>query len=370
MSYAFDSRANGYGRGEGVSAIVIKPLCDAVRDGDPIRAVIRETALNQDGKTPTLTSPSQEAQEQLIWSCYQKAGLNPLDTTYVEAHGTGTLAGDPVESGAIAKIFNQDRPAGQPLLIGSVKTNIGHTEAASGLAAVIKTVLALEKGCIPPTINFENRNEKIPLEKWGLKLPRRLEQWPPTKIRRASINNFGYGGTNAHVIVEEAGSNSPIMLSENGIGSNAIGFETEQWRLFTLSAKDEGGARAMAANLLQYLKVAKIQDEDHFLQQLAHTLGNRRSRFDWVISTPAINLLHLIDTLGSNELRFSRAAEVLRIGFCFTGQGAQWYAMGRELIDAYPVFKGTLIEQDQYLKEFGAEWSLIGRWASSLDDEA
>jgi acyl transferase domain-containing protein len=226
-SYAFDSRANGYGRGEGVATIVIKPLCDALRDNDPIQAVIRETALNQDGKTPTLTSPSQEAQEELIRTCYRNAGLDPLHTSYVEAHGTGTQAGDPVEAGAIGKVFGHGRPSDQPLYIGSVKTNIGHTEAASGLAAVIKAAMAVGKGYIPPSVNFEKPNAKVLLEQWKLKVsvpacdpelvtnsvqvPRNVEQWPLCDVRRASISNFGYGGTNAHVGDPQCSNNRMIQ---------------------------------------------------------------------------------------------------------------------------------------------------------------
>lgn len=196
-SYAFDSRANGYGRGEGVGTVVIKRLKDALADGDSIRAVIRETYLNQDGKTETITSPSQEAQEALMRECYRRAGLSPRDTQYFEAHGTGTPTGDPIEARAIAAVFGANRT--ESLRIGSVKTNIGHTEAASGLAGLIKVVLALEKGQIPPSANFDKPNPKLKLEEWGLKVATELEKWPVTgqAQRRASLNNFGYGGTNS-----------------------------------------------------------------------------------------------------------------------------------------------------------------------------
>jgi acyl transferase domain-containing protein len=168
--YSFDSRASGYGRGEGVAAVVLKPLNDAIRDGDPIRAVIAQTALNQDGKTQTITSPSQAAQEQLMRLCYEQANLDPGETAYVEAHGTGTKAGDPVEAGAIHEVFCKDRDRPQPLYLGSVKSNIGHLETASGFAAIIKVALALEKGLIPPSINFEEPNVNIPLAQWDLKV--------------------------------------------------------------------------------------------------------------------------------------------------------------------------------------------------------
>ena len=169
-SYAFDSRANGYGRGEGSATVIIKRLDDALRDGDPIRAIIRESGVNQDGKTETITTPSGEAQEALVRDCYRRAGLDPAQTAYFEAHGTGTPTGDPIEVAAIASVFKDSRIDDQPLRIGSVKTNIGHTETASGVAAIIKVALALEKGQIPPSINFEKPNAKLHLDEWKLKV--------------------------------------------------------------------------------------------------------------------------------------------------------------------------------------------------------
>jgi acyl transferase domain-containing protein len=168
--YSFDSRASGYGRGEGVAALILKPLHEAIHDGDPIRAVISQTTVNQDGKTPTITSPSQEAQEDLMRLCYKQANLDPGETAYVEAHGTGTKAGDPTEAGAIHAVFCRDRQRPHPLYMGSVKSNIGHLEPASGLAAIIKVALALQKGVIPPSINFEHGNASIPFEQWSLKV--------------------------------------------------------------------------------------------------------------------------------------------------------------------------------------------------------
>ena len=169
-SFAFDSRASGYGRGEGSATVIIKRLDDAIANGDPIRAVVRATALNQDGKTETITTPSQEAQSRLIAECYRRAGLDPAETTYFEAHGTGTPTGDPIEAGAVSSAFTKSRPADAPLLVGSVKTNIGHTETASGLASIIKVTLALEHGLIPPSVNLETLNPKIPFDEYRIKV--------------------------------------------------------------------------------------------------------------------------------------------------------------------------------------------------------
>ena len=166
----YDSRGSGYGRGEGAASLVLKPLDLAIRDGDNIRAIIRNSGSNQDGKTNGITFPSGEAQACLMRSVYQSAGLDPIDTAYVEAHGTGTAAGDPVEAEAIAKVFARRRELDNPLHVGSVKTNIGHLEAASGLAAIIKTIFALEEGLIPPNLHFEKPNKDIPLTEWKMKV--------------------------------------------------------------------------------------------------------------------------------------------------------------------------------------------------------
>lgn len=167
--YSFDSRANGYSRGEGVGVVLLKPLKKALADGNTIRGVIRASGVNQDGRTPGMTVPSKSAQEALIRSVYESAGLDLSDTDYVEGHGTGTAQGDPIEAGAIGAAW-QERISNAPLYIGAVKSNIGHLEGASGVAGVIKTVLALEKAVIPPNINFEKVNPKILPEEWNIKV--------------------------------------------------------------------------------------------------------------------------------------------------------------------------------------------------------
>ena len=173
-SYAFDHRAAGYGRGEGAACIVIKPLENALRDGDHIHSVIRQTAVNSDGKTDGITQPSGVAHERLIRYAYNEVNLDPFETDYVEAHGTGTQAGDPLELKAVGAVFGSTRTERNPVYVGSVKTNIGHLEAASGLAGVIKASLALQKGVIPPNINFERVSDKIPLQRYNLKASLRL----------------------------------------------------------------------------------------------------------------------------------------------------------------------------------------------------
>ena len=173
--YSFDDRGSGYGRGEGVACVVLKPLDKAVAAGDPIRAIVKGSCVNQDGKTPGLTNPSRSAQEDMIRTAYSKARLNPLDTAYVEAHGTGTPAGDPVEAAAISTIFREAKLSSSPVLVGSVKSNLGHLEATSGLAGILKAVLILEKGLIPPSINFEKTNKTVASQGSNIKVIFRID---------------------------------------------------------------------------------------------------------------------------------------------------------------------------------------------------
>lgn len=397
-SYAFDSRASGYGRGEGVATVVLKRLRDAIASGDVIRAVIRETMLNQDGKTETITTPSSTAQESLIRDCYYKAGLDPADTQYFEAHGTGTPAGDPIEISAVVGAFinepNNARLNGntklktrtEPLRIGSVKTNLGHTETTSGLASVIKVALALENGAIPPTVNFKKLNPKIGhLDEKQLKVATELESWPvtPDAVHRASINNFGYGGSNAHVIMENA---ETWLQQEGGIAQGApartlthdnhnkiprtvLEKETStpsSSKVLILSARDEQGCQRTVENVKLYLqnrldRSTATEDEEEILQQLVYTMGERRTLFPWV-SAHAIpcnqGISGVIEALGSAAFRPIRTSRRPRIGLVFTGQGAQWHAMGRELLGAYPAYKASIEEAAGYLAELGATWSL------------
>lgn len=168
--YTFDHRANGYSRGEGFGVLIVKRLADALKDGDTIRSIIRATGTNQDGKTPSVSQPNQDAQEKLIRDTYSSAGLDLKLTRYFEAHGTGTKVGDPIEVRAIASTFRCQRPRSEPLYIGALKTNIGHLEGASGVASLIKAIMVLEKGIIPPNLWFEKANSEIFEDEWNLKV--------------------------------------------------------------------------------------------------------------------------------------------------------------------------------------------------------
>ncbi|KAL9094755.1 MAG: hypothetical protein Q9165_003026, partial [Trypethelium subeluteriae] len=369
--YAFDSRANGYGRGEGVGTVIIKRLSDALAAGDPIRAIIRESALNQDGKSETITSPSQAAQIELMREAYRRANLNPNDTQYFEAHGTGTQTGDGIEARSIATVFGpKSTGRTKPLHIGSVKTFLGHTEAASGMAALIKVVLAMEKGQIPASINFDKPNPKLQLDKWGLKVVTELEPWPAEddEIRRASINNFGYGGTNSHVILEDARSFLPSPICPTRTKESKSSESKSE--VLIMHARDEQACQRMLSSVKEYLqaRISSTEDPERLIQDLAWTLSQRRTCFPsgWV-STHVVQwsgnekvLEQVVQCLDAPQFKPVRLPgdKVPRIGMVFTGQGAQWYAMGRELIEAYPLFRSALQEAERYLREFGADWSL------------
>ena len=372
--YAFDARAQGYGRGDGIAASVLKRLSTAISDGDAIRGLVRETAVNQDGYTPTLTAPSSKAQRSLIEATYARAGLDPLDTTVVEAHGTGTRAGDPVEAKAIGEAMNFGRE--KPLYVASVKTNLGHTEAALGLAAVIKMVMALEHRKIPPSLNFAKATPEIDLHRLGLvgmcgffflqttmftkpQIPTHLKPRVSKGPRGVSINNFGYGGTITHVIMEEAPAQSVTKCGQ-----------LPSHQLFLLSARQKHSAEQMAANLKTYIEASKQNFTDVSLfANLAYTLAERRTRFAWTVAVSASGPGELVPALESSTVHNSQSSDKsLLLGFVFNGQGAQWYAMGRELSTSYSAYKEKLEECDEIIQSFGAEWSIVLELERSKED--
>jgi len=197
----FDAKADGFGQGEGCGMVALKRLADAQRDGDPILAVIRGTAVNHDGHSRTVTTPNGPAQRAMLQQALDDGGIGPHEVGYIEAHGTGTSLGDPIEFLALARVLCQERD--QPLYIGSVKTNIGHLDSAAGIAGLMKIVLAVQHGLIPPQPNFDEPNPRIPWDQWPVQVPVEPTSWP-TERKLAGVSAFGMSGTNVHLIVEEA----------------------------------------------------------------------------------------------------------------------------------------------------------------------
>ncbi|KAH8698372.1 putative polyketide synthase [Talaromyces proteolyticus] len=386
-SKAFDASGDGYGRGEGVAVIMLKRVADAIADGDPIRAVIRGTSSNQDGRTKGMTLPSADAQEQLIQTAYRNAGLSMAETRYVEAHGTGTQAGDKTETEALSRTFSPHRTFSEPLILGSVKANIGHLEACAGLASIIKCVGILETGLIPANPCYKNGNPGIKWREWNLHVPTTLMRWPTKGLRRVSTQGFGYGGTNAHVILDDAyhylesraltGSHNTKLLAglstkprlpngvPNGVGSRG---KDSHSRIFHFSAQDNDGLGRTRQAVSQYLKTRSKElkeahdSEDEYLRNLAYTLSERRSRLQWQTSTVASSIEELIESLQTKpwpnpEIRAT--SKFPRVGFVFTGQGAQWPRMGVELME-YDIFRESVEKSDHYLlAELDCPWSAI-----------
>lgn len=308
-----------------------------------------------------------EAQKKLIEETYKKAGLDPAETPYIEAHMTGTPTGDPIEAEALALTFGKRRSANDPVLVGSCKPNIGHTEPVSGLAAIIRATHILRTGLIPPNINYKTTNINIPLKEWNLKVPTSLMSWPSNTSKRISINNFGYGGTNAHVIMEAA---SPELNTKSGKSTiesaepaRPNGTDGIRKRcIFFVSSKDSDVTVSASRRLAKYLRASMHKDRAPDMVDLAHTLTDRRSRFQWSVAVHAGDINELVDRLEAPSLKPVKAMRTIpRLGFVFNGQGAQWHAMGRELIQAYPVFETSIVKADHLLRaEYGATWSLHG----------
>ncbi|KAJ5245106.1 hypothetical protein N7489_005202 [Penicillium chrysogenum] len=376
--HTFDEKANGYARGEAAGCLILKPLAKALHDHDKIRAVIRGTGSNQDGRTAGITLPNGAAQESLIRSVYARADLDPSETDFVEAHGTGTLAGDPVETGAIARVFGIGRPPDNPVRIGSVKTNVGHLEGASGVAGVIKAVLMLENRMFLPNRNFEKINPRIPLDDWKLKVQLRPEPWETTGPRRVSVNSFGYGGSNAHVIVEDAQGclsnwgldehRTVISTTTNNHAETLLSSPLALSRIFMVSGFDERTCAQQQQALSNYISDRGHEvDQEKFLDDLAFTINERRSVFPWKAAVVGDTIAGLATSLSQN-VKARSAVRNPRLGFVFTGQGAQWAGMGKELLQAYPIFKMSILAIDKFLSDIGAPFTVEGEIAKNPRD--
>ncbi len=359
----FDASADGYVRGEGAGMVVLKPLARAIADGDPIRAVIRGGAINQDGRSNGLTAPSREAQEAVLRSAYRTSGVEPGQVDYVEAHGTGTLLGDPIEARALGAVLAEGRPEGERCWVGSAKTNIGHLEAAAGVAGVIKAALALEHGVIPPSLHFDQPNPHIPFDALPIAIARELTPWPRSKpTRLAGVSSFGFGGTNAHVVLEAA---ERVEAIEDPTSINRSSY------LLPISAKTGPALASLARSIRDRLASGGLD-----LADAAFSSGTRRSHLEHrlaVVAGSAVEAVELLDAAERGEalagLVAGRAAPGRRpkLAFVFSGQGSQWLGMGRDLLAVEPVFRSAVEGVDRLTIALGG-WSVLAALMTEGDD--
>ncbi|KAK4168696.1 type I iterative polyketide synthase [Cladorrhinum sp. PSN259] len=407
--FTFDSRANGYGRGEGAGIVILKRLDDAIRDNDTVRVIIRGIASNQDGRTAGITTPNFDAQVRCIKSAYVNAGVGVDETGYVECHGTGTPTGDPIELKAISEAFCIRHRVSYPLLVGSVKPNIGHLEAASGVAGLIKALLVAERGQIPPHVNFRSWNLHIDYQKLNVDVTNKLTDFPEIDgIRRISINSFGFGGTNCHVVLDDArsfleglaeerrGSPSQYLAHHNtasshpGSKSSSLtvtpGLTTPKsgyigsWssvtqplkdtmkapHLLVFSMQDRHGLDRFVSSHCHHINQG--ESDPSFLANYAYTMYSRRSLLKhraFVVARSGSELIHKMNNIkGSSSMKSLRQ---LKPALIFCGQGAQWPCMGMELMAFLP-FRESIHSANAYLQTLDDSFHLIATLQDELTD--
>ncbi|GAB4460440.1 MAG: hypothetical protein OHK0037_07690 [Elainellaceae cyanobacterium] len=391
---SFDANADGYVRSEGAGMVLLKPLSQAQADGDPIYAIIRGTAANQDGFSNGMAAPNVDAQERVLRAAYRRAGISPGQVQYIEAHGTGTKLGDPVEIAALGRVLTEDRPTGSVCAVGSVKSNIGHAETAAGVAGVIKVALSLKHKQIPPNIHFQAPNPQIGFHQLPLRVQTALAPWSASPAI-AGVNSFGFGGTNAHIVLEEAPVSTKLHASDNSsknskknASKNAAknvlkkvsktilkngsqnssknsgkktkdhAMDREQdcdrpYHLLTLSAKTETALRQLAQRYDEYL----TNYPETALADLCFTANTGRSRFAHRLAAVAespsqmqAQLRAFAQGQDAANLTYGTAQSPPSVAFLFTGQGSQAVNMGRSLYQSQPLFRQTVDEAANLLE--------------------
>jgi acyl transferase domain-containing protein/NADPH:quinone reductase-like Zn-dependent oxidoreductase/acyl carrier protein len=351
----FDEAGDGYVRSEGAGVILLKSLSKAIEEGDRILAVVAASGVNCDGKTSSLTVPSSEVQSKLLEEVYKKAGIRPEEVSYLEAHGTGTQVGDPIETSALAEVLGKSRAPGSPLPIGSIKSNIGHLEAASGMAGLVKALLVLKHRVIPPTIHLKKVNPRIPLKEWGLDVPVEATALPAKGRLVVGVNSFGFGGANAHVILE-----SPVAKKEPRASKAKLTEDSVPSPLF-LSAKSEEALKAVAKEYVSFLK----KDANLSVYDLAQAVTSRREWLPHRLAVTAETAYGVSAALenwllcGTDEsVVEGRSLEASgNPVFFFSGNGSQYAGMGRQLLSESKVFRDAVSEVDTLFARY-ADYSL------------
>lgn len=361
---SFDAAANGYVRSEGAGIIIVKKLSDARRDGNNILAVIKATGVNQDGQTVGITVPSGEAQKRLLLKSLGQAAVPSETIQYVEAHGTGTAVGDPIEVNALGSVLGSRRNTVAQCVIGSVKSNIGHTEAAAGVAGLIKTVMAMQHGAIPKNLHYHTTSPAINLRELNLRVADELLPWPDTNglPRRALVNSFGFGGTNANVVLEEAPKSELIRSGEERLTGDSI-----KW--LPMSSKSEKGLKDLAVKYLDFFlhRQSDKQEVSGDLYDICYTAATKREHHN-----------HRLVVNGSNETEMEEGLRAFiggqpssayvsglatsegrkNVCFVFSGMGTQWAGMGRELYRTQAVFRAEMDRCSCALEPYTG-WSLV-----------
>jgi len=361
----FDTDGSGFSRAEGAGVVVLKPLTQAEVDGDRIYAVIRGSAINQDGRTNGLMAPSRWSQERVLRAAYRQAEISPGKVQYVELHGTATQLGDPIEASALGAVLATDRPAGSRCLVGCAKANIGHAESAAGMAGLIKVALMLRKRMIPPLAHFEALNRHIDLDRLPIEVPRRLMPWPTTEgPALAGVSSFGFGGTNAHVVLQEH--------TTSGRAAAPSASSSAQWHLLPLSARSPAARTALAEALRDQLGGELAEAP---LAAVCHAAG-RRSHHDHRLAVVARTVEEAHRQLAAHlhggqapdvVCATGRAANRLRIAFVLPGQGPQWWGMAHELLATQPAFQDAVLRCDAIFRDM-ADWSLVEELSAAEPD--
>src|ERR1700733_315834 len=356
----FDASADGFVRAEGCGVLLLKRLADASADGDNILAVIRGTAVNQDGRSSGLTVPNGSAQQEVIRDALRNASVDPRQVGYVETHGTGTSLGDPIEVHALNAVYGEGRSTEYPLAIGSIKTNVGHLETAAGVAGLLKTVLILMHGEIPPNLHFKNPNPHVAWNDMAVSIPTVRTPWPANFGRRiAAVSSFGFSGTNSHLVVESVEGLSTLLPADDtdnpSAKENALPLKERTHDVLTLSAKTSGALQesivCYAAHLGEHPELS--------LADVCHTANSGRSHFEHRFSVVAASSEQLREKLAAcvegqdpvgvfqGHVDLTRRPEVV---FLFTGQGGQYLNMGRAFYESEPVFREVVDRCDELLK--------------------
>ena len=366
---SFDARANGFVRGEGVGVVILKPLARALADRDPIYAVIRATAVNQDGHTDGISVPSRASQVANLRAALRLADIAPNTVQYVEAHGTGTPVGDPIEAAALGEVYGRARSLSDCCVLGSIKSNVGHLEAGAGITGLIKAALCLRHRQIPATLHFENPNPRIPFDDLRVRVAPRLEPWPETFGRpaRAGVNSFGFGGTNAHAILQSPPDAATVAVTGNQCANDRA-------FMLPLSARSSSALSELVRSYVSFLR-----DEHASLTPALHDIccsaSMRRSHHDFRLALVAHDKAELLEQLEAFLLGETRvnsssgraSGELLRPVFVCSGMGQQWWAMGRQLLGQEPIYRRTIEElSDLYGRHSG--WSLLEKLKADEKD--